>query len=115
MPQLDASVEIGVEKYQQGEKARRASDEEQYYALADAMPQIVWTARPDGRLDYYNKRWFDYTGTTLDETEGRGWEMLLHPDDFVKSNDKWTEARRTGETFEFGCQPFSTVMGVLPA
>jgi PAS domain S-box-containing protein len=64
------------------------------------MPQIVWTALSDGQLDYYNQRWFDYTGTTLDETQGRGWEMLLHPDDFPKSNEKWREALRTGETFE---------------
>jgi PAS domain S-box-containing protein len=76
------------------------ASEEQYHALADAMPQIVWTAQPDGRLDYYNQRWFDYTGTTLDETEGRGWEMLLHPDDFGKFNDNWTESLRTGDTFE---------------
>ncbi len=99
MPQSNAALEIVVGEHQRVEQTRLAS-EEQYHALADAMPQIVWTARPDGRLDYYNQRWFDYTGTTLDETQGRGWEMLLHPDDFPKSNDKWTEALRTGETFE---------------
>lgn len=98
MPELNIAPEIAVEGHQV-EKTRLAS-EEQYHALADAMPQIVWTARPDGRLDYYNQRWFDYTGTTLDETQGRGWEMLLHPDDFPRFNDKWTEALRTGETFE---------------
>jgi PAS domain S-box-containing protein len=43
-----------------------------------------------------HQRWFDYTGITLDETQGRGWELLLHPDDFPRSNDKWTEALRTG-------------------
>lgn len=99
---LESNTVVEVESERRGAvgKTRRASDEEQYHALADAMPQIVWTAQPDGRLDYYNQRWFDYTGTTLDETQGRGWEMLLHPDDFPKSNDKWTEALRTGETFE---------------
>ena len=99
MLESNTAVEVESEKRGQVEKTRLAS-EEQYHALADAMPQIVWTARPDGRLDYYNQRWFDYTGTTLDETQGRGWEMLLHPDDFGKSNEKWTEALRTGETFE---------------
>jgi PAS domain S-box-containing protein len=92
-------TDIEIEQQGQVERTRLAS-EEQYHALADAMPQIVWTARPDGRLDYYNQRWFDYTGTTLDETQGRGWEMLLHPDDFGKFNDNWTESLRTGETFE---------------
>ena len=70
--------EPGVEPHGQAEKSRLAT-EEQYHALADAMPQIVWTARPDGRLDYYNRRWFDYTGITLDETEGRGWVPVLFP------------------------------------
>ena len=93
MPQLIAALETAVEQHQ-------LASEEQYHALADAMPQIVWTAKPDGRLDYYNRRWFDYTGTTLDETQGRGWELLLHPGDFAKFNDKWTTALRTGETFE---------------
>jgi PAS domain S-box-containing protein len=99
MPHLNTTPEIGVGEHQRVEITRLAS-EEQYHALADAMPQIVWTAQPDGRLDYYNQRWFDYTGTTLDETEGRGWEMLLHPDDFGKFNDNWTESLRTGDTFE---------------
>ncbi len=71
MARLNDAPEFAVERRQNIEKTRIAS-EEQYHALADAMPQIVWTARPDGRLDYYNQRWFDYTGTTLDETQGRG-------------------------------------------
>ena len=96
---INSQLEAGAEHRVQVEKTRLAS-EEQYHALADAMPQIVWTAQPDGRLDYYNQRWFDYTGTTLDETQGRGWEMLLHPDDFGKFNDNWTESLRTEKDFE---------------
>ena len=65
----------------------RASNEElresmeRYRFLADAMPQIVWTARPDGRVDYCNQRWYEYTGMTLEESQGWGWEPVLHPDD----------------------------------
>ena len=95
MPQSNSSIE----ERQRAEKTRLAS-EEQYHALADAMPQIVWTARPDGDLDYYNQRWFDYTGTTLEETQGRGWEMMLHPDDLQRSVDNWTQAVRTGHSYE---------------
>jgi len=96
MPDIIATIVSAVRQVE----ITRLATEEQYHALADAMPQIVWTARPDGKLDYYNQRWFDYTGTTLDETQGRGWEMVLHPDDFPLSNEKWTEALRTGKTFE---------------
>ncbi len=90
---------LAVGEHQRVEKTRLAS-EEQYHALADAMPQIVWTARPDGDLDYYNQRWFDYTGTTFEETQGRGWEMMLHPDDLQRSVDNWTEAVKTGRSYE---------------
>jgi two-component system sensor histidine kinase/response regulator len=74
--------------------------EKGFRQLADAMPQIVWTARPDGGLDYYNQRWFDYTGMTLEETEGWGWAPVLHTDDLQNCIDIWGEAVRTGEPYE---------------
>jgi len=75
-------------------------NEASYQQLADAMPQIVWTARPDGYLDYYNQRWFDYTGMTFEQTEGWGWESVLHPDDLQKCLDAWSEAVETGEKYK---------------
>ncbi|HEX9996601.1 MAG TPA: PAS domain S-box protein [Abditibacterium sp.] len=95
MPQIQTLNE----ECQRVEKTRIGS-EEQYHALADAMPQIVWTAQPDGDLDYYNQRWFDYTGTSLEETQGRGWEMMLHPEDLQRSVDNWTQAVLTGRSYE---------------
>ena len=77
-----------------------SASEENYRQLADAMPQIVWTARPDGFLDYYNQRWFDYTGMTLEETEGWGWEPVLHPDDLQNCINIWSESVRTGEKYK---------------
>ena len=74
--------------------------EKGFRQLADAMPQIVWTARPDGWIDYYNQRWFDYTGMTLEETQGWGWEPVLHPDDLQDCIDLWNESVRTGEPYE---------------
>ncbi len=73
---------------------------ERYRFLADAMPQIVWTARPDGYLDYYNQRWHNYTGMTLEQTEDCGWGPVLHPDDLQLSIDRWTQAYQTGESYE---------------
>ncbi len=74
--------------------------QERYRQLADAMPQIVWTANPDGGLDYYNQRWFDYTGMTLEQTEGWGWEPVLHPDDVKNCVEVWNESVRTGEYYQ---------------
>ena len=74
--------------------------ERRYRFLADTMPQIVWTARPDGELDYFNRRWFDYTGMTFEQTRGWGWELVLHPDDLQDCLDRWTHALRTGECYE---------------
>jgi two-component system, sensor histidine kinase and response regulator len=73
--------------------------EKGFRQLADAMPQIVWTARPDGWIDYYNERWLDYTGMTLEETQGWGWAPVLHPNDLQNCIDAWNEALRTGELY----------------
>jgi len=74
--------------------------EASYRQLANAMPQIVWTARPDGFLDYYNQRWFDYTGMTLAEIEGWGWEAMIHPDDLPNCLAAWNRAVETGEKYQ---------------
>jgi PAS domain S-box-containing protein len=73
------------------EQAVRES-EARFRQLADAMPQIVWAARPDGYIDYYNERWYEYTGFPRGEYGQSSWEPILHPDD----------VRRCVETY-FGC------------
>jgi PAS domain S-box-containing protein len=72
--------------------------------LTNALPQIVWTANPDGYVDYYNQRWFDYTGMTLEGTQGWGWEPVLHPDDLQICVDTWTHSFTTGETYQLECR-----------
>ncbi|HEX8890977.1 MAG TPA: response regulator, partial [Pyrinomonadaceae bacterium] len=84
--------ELALKELQRGE--------EHYHYLADAMPQIVWTARPDGYLDYYNRRWFEYTGLTMEQTEGWGWQPVLHPDDVEHCLRRWARAVETGEAYE---------------
>jgi PAS domain S-box-containing protein len=71
-----------------------------YRAMADAMPQIVWTASADGLLDYYNRRWFDYTGLVKGASTGLGWEAVAHPEDLGVATARWEESLRTGEPFE---------------
>jgi PAS domain S-box-containing protein len=73
---------------------------ERFRTVADAMPQMVWTARPDGFVDYYNQQWLDYTGLTLEETQGWGWKQTQHPQDVQSTIDKWEISIATGEVFE---------------
>ncbi|MGB3655473.1 MAG: PAS domain S-box protein, partial [Rivularia sp. (in: cyanobacteria)] len=87
-----------VTAQKQTELALRES-ELNFRTLANSMPQIVWTARPDGFLDYYNQRWFDYTGMTLEQTQGWGWEPVLHPEDVQMCVDVWSESVRTGNEY----------------
>ncbi len=71
-----------------------------YRFLADTMPQIIWTAKPDGNLDYYNQRWFDYTGLTIEQTKDWGWKTVLHPDDLQNCVERWTKAVATEGDYE---------------
>lgn len=74
--------------------------ERQLRALADAIPLIVWTADPNGELDYYSRQWELYTGLTAAETHGWGWAPVIHPDDLQPCIDRWTQAFTTGEPYE---------------
>jgi signal transduction histidine kinase len=93
-------------------------DEEEYRLIAEAIPQIVWTARPDGYNDYFNQRWFEYTGMTPEQTYNpitQGWPdyeelpdislvshmpTTVHPEDFNRYIRSWKEALRTGKSYE---------------
>lgn len=82
----------------QAESALRQS-ELKFRILADTMPQLFWTARPDGYHDYFNKRWYEYTGMTLEQTQGWGWSQRLHPDDRQRCFEVWNESLRTGKDY----------------
>lgn len=76
------------------------SSEKRFRFLADSMPQMIWTAAPNGDLEYYNQRWYDYTGMTFEQAKGWGWQPVLHPNDLQRCIDVWTNALRTGEPFQ---------------
>jgi PAS domain S-box-containing protein len=73
---------------------------QRFTLLAETMPQIIWTAKPDGSLDYFNRRWFEYTGMTLDQTRDWGWKAVVHPADLQNCLDRWNESLRTGCDYE---------------
>ena len=72
----------------------------QFRSLAEAMPQIVWVARPDGAVEYFNPKWYHYTGRSVDESLGVGWLEVLHPEDRAASSQSWLRATQTGEAYE---------------
>ncbi|UDL96484.1 PAS domain S-box protein [Lichenihabitans sp. PAMC28606] len=61
-------------------EAALREDEQRFRSMAETIPQLAWMAAPDGNIFWYNERWFDYTGTTLDEVRGQGWRIAHHPD-----------------------------------
>ncbi len=72
----------------------------QFRFLADNLPQLVWTARPDGGLDYYNQRFYEYTGLTFAQACDWGWGAIMHPDDLSRCIDVWTHSLTTGQPYE---------------
>ncbi|MEH2271927.1 MAG: ATP-binding protein [Nostoc sp.] len=66
--------------------------EERYRYLAEAIPQLVWTTKPNGECDFFNQNWCDYTGLTLEQSLGSGWLAALHPDDVQRADKVWSDA-----------------------
>ncbi|HEX4769288.1 MAG TPA: PAS domain S-box protein [Bryobacteraceae bacterium] len=73
--------------------------EARFRQLAETMPQIVWTAQPDGIVDYYNERWFQFTGFGRTELPDAGWERILHPDDLPRTRESWQAAVHSGQPY----------------
>lgn len=71
-----------------------------YRNLCQELPDIAWIARGDGYLEWYNSRWYEYTGHTPEESVGAGWTALVHEDDFPAVSKAWSNALRTSSRYE---------------
>ena len=74
--------------------------EARFHTLADAMPQLVWTAHPDGAIHWYNQGWYRYTGTTPAQMEGWGWQNVHDPEVLPSVMTRWQASIATGDPFE---------------
>ena len=74
--------------------------ERHWRTMLDAMPTLAWTARADGFIDWYNQRWYDYTGKTPAELEGWGWQSVHDPEALPQVLDRWQNSIATGQPFE---------------
>ncbi|MBJ3785214.1 PAS domain-containing protein [Devosia sediminis] len=77
-----------------------AKSELQFRTLADTMPQMVWSTLPDGYHDYYNARWYEFTGVPAGSTDGAGWNNMFHPDDQERAWAAWRLSLETGEPYQ---------------
>jgi PAS domain S-box-containing protein len=74
--------------------------EGQFAILAESLPQLVWSTRPDGYHDYFNRRWHEFTGLTPDQSVGKGWNSAVHPDDLPMVLERWRKALEKGQIYE---------------
>lgn len=74
--------------------------QEHFTLLANNIPQITWTNLPSGQFNFFNKRWYDYTGLSFDATFEGSWGHIIHPDDLLLTGEKFNQSMKTGEVFE---------------
>ncbi len=77
-----------------------AETRRQFQFLADMIPHLVWRTDAEGNHDYFNQRWYAFTGLTYEETKDRGWSLVLHPDDYGRTLEIWHKSLRDGTPYE---------------
>ncbi len=88
-----------VTDFVNAEKAVRESEEE-FRTLAEAVPHHVWTAKPDGLLNWFNPRVYEYAGAVVGDLDGERWGTIVHPDDVPAAVAAWTHSVTTGDPYE---------------
>jgi PAS domain S-box-containing protein len=91
-------VTIDLTARRQAEAALRES-EARFQAIANSIDQMVWSTRPDGYHDFFNQRWYDYTGVPQGSTDGAGWADIFHPNDQERAWGRWRHCLATGEPY----------------
>lgn len=95
-----------AERRAESECRRAEASERQYRFLADMVPHLIWSADANGRPDYFNQRWFEFSGHSKDANQTVDWAQSLHPDDRPRFAAAWERARATGEPLEIECRRF---------
>ena len=77
-----------------------AASEARLNAIANSIDQMIWSTRPDGYHDYFNQRWYDFTGMPPGSTDGEEWSGMFHPDDQDQAWALWRHSLETGEPYQ---------------
>ena len=91
-----------IRKRGQRNTVRAALEESElkFRTLADTMPQMLWSTRPDGSADYYNARWYEFTGAAEGSSDNDGWYDLVHAEDTERASLEWQRSIDSGEPYE---------------
>ena len=86
-----------------GERQRTAEalaqSEARFHAIANSIDQMIWSTLPDGFHDYYNRRWYEFTGVPEGSTDGEAWNGMFHPDDQERAWAAWRHSLDIGEAY----------------
>jgi len=96
---LNVRLANEIAERKQAESALHES-EARFRAMADNIPPLAWMANADGHIFWYNRRWYDYTGTTLEQMQGWGWKSLQDPVQLPKVLERWHASISSGEPFD---------------
>ncbi|MGY4394952.1 PAS domain S-box-containing protein [Sphingomonas sp. UYAg733] len=101
MARLNDSRDAAVWRDTENANHRALSESHnRFRVLADSMPQMVWSTLPDGYHDYYNARWYEFTGMPEGSTDGVEWNGMFHPDDQERAWTSWKRSLDTGEPYQ---------------
>lgn len=74
--------------------------------IMDGLPVLAWISRSDGAVEFFNRRWLDYTGLSAEEALGWGWKTAIHPDDLSRMLQRFQEAQSFARPFEAECRRY---------
>ena len=96
---MEAEIVLRSQELQRANE-QLSESEDRFRTLAENIAQLAWMADENGWIFWYNQRWFDFTGTTLEEMQGWGWQKVHHPDYVEPVTRKWQEHLRVAEPWE---------------
>ena len=95
---FEVTAQVRAAQELAGLLAATEASERQFRELVENLPELAWTARPDGFIDYYNRRWYEYTGTTFEAMQGWGWKAIHDPAKLEAVLERWQHSIDAGMT-----------------